>query len=189
MLQLVEDPPRFDEERLRTLRLSVGVLVLAFADPFDRLSTASVSPPRPAAGLRGPSPSHSDRPPHHSPSSRISPPPGGLAFGGGRGRHATLRQMFLHRRPLARFRRQEAEPAIYLQLYILEDLGELAASEMPQLRSTQGLLDMMGGGSSAEEEGGPPRKQRRLEETAPGARPAPPEEVAEEIAPTEVDPA
>ena len=105
--------------------------------------------------------------------------------------------MFLHRRPLARFRRQEAEPAIslqpynpedYLQLYIPEDWGELAASEMPQLGSTQGLLDMMGGGSSAEEEGGPPRKQRRLEETAPGARPAPPEEVAEEIAPTEVDP-
>ena len=97
--------------------------------------------------------------------------------------------MFLHRRPLARFRWQEAEPAIYLQPYIPDDLGELAASEMPQLGSTQGLLDMMGGGSSAEEEGGPPRKQRRLEETAPGARPAPPEEVAEEIAPTEVDPA
>ena len=97
--------------------------------------------------------------------------------------------MFLHRRPLARFRRQEPEPAIYLQPYIQEDLGELAASEMPQLGSTQGLLDMMGGGSSAEEEGGPPRKQRRLEETAPGARPAPPQEVAEEIAPTEVDPA
>ena len=77
--------------------------------------------------------------------------------------------MFLHRRPLARFRRQEAEPAIYLQPYIPDDLGELAASEMPQLGSTQGLLDMMGGGSSAEEEGGPPRKQRRLEETAPGA--------------------
>ena len=97
--------------------------------------------------------------------------------------------MFLHRRPLARFRWQEAEPAIYLQPYIPDDLGELAASEMPQLGSTQGLLDMMGGGSSAEEEGGPPRKQRRLEETALGARPAPPEEVAEEIAPTEVDPA
>ena len=93
--------------------------------------------------------------------------------------------MFLYRRPLARFRWQEAEPAIYLQPYIPDDLGELAASEMPQLGSTQGLLDMMGGGSSAEEEGGPPRKQRRLEETAPGARPAPPEEVAEEIAPTE----
>ena len=97
--------------------------------------------------------------------------------------------MFLHRRPLARFRWQEAEPAIYLQPYIPDDLGELAASEMPQLGSTQGLLDMMGGGSSAEEEGGPPRKQRRLEETALGARSAPPEEVAEEIAPTEVDPA
>ena len=97
--------------------------------------------------------------------------------------------MFLYRRPLARFRWQEAEPAIYLQPYIPDDLGELAASEMPQLGSTQGLLDMMGGGSSAEEEGGPPRKQRRLEETALGARPAPPEEVAEEIAPTEVDPA
>ena len=89
--------------------------------------------------------------------------------------------MFLYRRPLARFRWQEAEPAIYLQPYIPDDLGELAASEMPQLGSTQGLLDMMGGGSSAEEEGGPPRKQRRLEETALGARPAPPEEVAEEI--------
>ena len=97
--------------------------------------------------------------------------------------------MFLYRRPLARFRWQEAEPAIYLQPYIPDDLGELAAPEMPQLGSTQGLLDMMGGGSSAEEEGGPPRKQRRLEETAPGARPTPPEEVAEEIVPKEVDPA
>ena len=151
---------------------------------------ASVGPPRSAGGLRAqPEPQRPPAPPPAQLAGFPATQPRGLAFGGGQGRHATLRQMFLHRRSLARFRGQEAELAIYLQPYIPDDLGELAASEMPQLGSTQGLLDMMGGGSSAEEEGGPPRKQRRLEETALGARSAPPEEVAEEIAPTEVDPA
>ena len=111
--------------------------------------------------------------------------------------------MFLYRRPLARFRWQEAEPAIYLQPYIPDDLGELAASEMPgwgidsrgvasgalaEIRLNRVSSDRRGNEMTARSHEAP-RKQRRFEETALGARPAPPEEVAEEIAPTEVDPA
>ena len=107
--------------------------------------------------------------------------------------------MFLYRRPLARFRWQEAEPAIYLQPYIPDDLGELAASEMPgwgidsrgvasgalaEIRLNRVSSDRRGNEMTARSHEAP-RKQRRFEETALGARPAPPEEVAEEIAPTE----